>query len=104
MRTMQVFNIFKGVFGTTSSRLKLVVSYQAVSKWVADQILTYSTMVNSNRVTLASMTGLVAAAPYYDCNDIGSYSNVGIVAAGTPDTVLQMCTNNFATLTSILQI
>lgn len=101
---MQVLNIFKGVFGTASSRLKLVVSYQAVSKWVADQILTYSTMVNSSVVSLASMAGLVAAAPYYDCNSIGNSSNVGMVAAGTTDTVFQMCTNNFPSLTSILQI
>ena len=85
---MQVYNIFQEVFGSASSRLKLVVSYQAVSKWVADQILTYSTVINGKIVTLASVAGLIAAAPYYDCNNIGNSANVGLVAAGTPDTVL----------------
>jgi hypothetical protein len=101
---MQIYNIFKGVFGSESSRVKLVVSYQAVSKWVADQILTYTAVVNGSNVTLASVAGLIAGAPYYDCNDIGNSSNVGKVAAGTQDTILQMCTNNFPSLASILQI
>lgn len=41
-RSLQIFNIFSSVFGNNSPRLKFVISYQSVSKWVADQILTYT--------------------------------------------------------------
>ena len=41
-RSLKIFNIFSSVFGDNSPRLKFVISYQAVSKWVADQILTYT--------------------------------------------------------------
>ena len=39
-RSLKIFNIFSSVFGSGSSRLQFVVSFQAVNKWVADQIFT----------------------------------------------------------------
>lgn len=103
-RSLQIFNIFSTVFGS-NSRLKFVIAYQAVSKWVADQILTYSTTINGATVSLSTWPNLiVAAAPYYDCNSIGNIINTAIVATQTPAQVLQTCTNQFPSLTSILQI
>jgi hypothetical protein len=104
-RSMQIFTIFSSVFGNNSPRLKFVISYQAVSQWVANQILTYSTLVNNVQTSLSSFPNLVvAAAPYYDCNGIGSTVNTAIVATETAAQVIQTCSTQFSSLTSILQI
>lgn len=80
MRSLQIFNIFSDVFGG-NTRLKFVISYQAVSKWVADQILSYSMTINGTNVALKDIPNLIlAAAPYYDCNNIGNAANTAIVA------------------------
>lgn len=105
LRSLQIFNIFSSVFGNNSPRLKFVISYQAVSKWVADQILTFSTTINGTTVTLSSLPNLViAAAPYYDCNNIGSAANTAIVATQTVAQLLQTCINQNTSLIGILQI
>lgn len=97
-RSLEIFNIFSTIFGAGSARLKFVISYQAVSKWVADQILTYP--------GLSSVVSLVAGGPYYDCNNIGNYANVATVATQTPADVIARCMDqtNFDTLTAILAI
>jgi hypothetical protein len=105
LRSLQIFNIFSSVFGNNSPRLKFVISYQAVSKWVADQILTFSTTINGVTTKLTDLPNLIiAAAPYYDCNNIGSASNTATVATETPAQVLQTCEDQFTSLTNILQI
>jgi hypothetical protein len=84
MRSLQIFNIFSSVFGNNSPRLKFVISYQAVSQWVADQILTYSTVINGVTITLSNIPNLIiAAAPYYDCNSIGNSVNTALIATKT---------------------
>jgi hypothetical protein len=102
-RSLQIFNIFSSVFGS-NTRLKFVISYQAVSSWVANQILTYSGPFNGANITLSSLPNLIiAAAPYYDCNSIGNNVNTAIVATETATQVIQTCNSQFASLTSILQ-
>lgn len=104
-RSLQIFNIFSTVFAKNTQRLKFVISYQAVSKWVADQILSYSTVVNGVTTNLASIPNLiVASAPYYDCNNIGSTLNTALVATQTAAQVIQTCNAQFASLASILQV
>lgn len=80
MRSLQIFNIFKTAFGG-NSRLRFVISYQSV-KWVADQILSYSVTTSDGVTTnLKDLQNLIlASAPYYDCNNIGSAANTAIVA------------------------
>jgi len=97
-RSLQIFNIFSSVFGNNSPRLKFVISYQAVSQWVADQILTYP--------GLLSVANVVASAPYYDCNSIGNTTNTAYLATQTPTAVIQQCSLNssFAVLDAILNI
>jgi hypothetical protein len=103
-RSMQIFNIFTSVFGS-NSRLRFVIAYQAVSQWVANQILTYSVTTNGTTVTLSTYPNLVlAAAPYYDCNSIGNNVNTAVVATQTVGQVIQTCNNSFASLTSMLQV
>lgn len=102
-RSLQIFNIFTTVFGS-SSRLKYVIAYQAVSQWVANQILTTSITVNGTTLSLSSYPNLVvAAAPYYDCNSIGNIVNTAIVATQNASQVIQRCNTSFASLTSLLQ-
>jgi len=95
---LQIFNIFNSVFGNNSPRLKFVISYQAVSQWVADQILTYP--------GLLSVANVVASAPYYDCNNIGNSTNTAYLATQTPAAVIQQCSANssFAVLNAVLAI
>jgi hypothetical protein len=103
-RSLQIFNIFSTVFGsTTASRLKFVISYQAVSSWVANQIMTTTVLINNVNVTVANVTNVIASAPYYDCNSIGNAVNTAVVATETPDDVITTCNNQFASLQSILQ-
>lgn len=66
-RSADVFNIFSTVFGYGSPRLKFVVSYQAVSKWVADQILSTTVTFNNTVTQLSTIVNVLASAPYYDC-------------------------------------
>lgn len=102
MRSLQIFNIFTSVFGG-NSRLRFVISYQSVSKWVADQILSYSVTTNGVTTNLKDLPNLiVAGAPYYDCNNIGSAANTAIVATQSVSQILQTCLNQFSSLTSIL--
>lgn len=102
MRSLQIFNIFTSVFGG-NSRLRFVISYQSVSKWVADQILTYSVTTNGVTTNLKDLPNLIiAGAPYYDCNNIGNAANTAIVATQTVSQILQTCTNQLSTLTSVL--
>lgn len=86
------------MFGTNSARLKFVISYQAVSQWVADQILTYP--------GLLKVVNVVASAPYYDCNNIGNTSNTAYIATQTPAAVIQQCSSDssFAVLDGYLNI
>jgi hypothetical protein len=97
-RSLQIFNIFSSVFGTNTARLKFVISYQAVSQWVADQILSYSGLLN--------VVNVVASAPYYDCNGIGNTTNTAYIATQTPATVIQQCSANssFSVLDAILGV
>ncbi len=103
-RSLQIFNIFTSTFGG-NSRLKFVIAYQAVSQWVANQILTFTTTINGSSVTLSNYPNLVlAAAPYYDCNNIGNNVNTAVVATQTPAQVIQTCNTSFASLDTILQV
>ena len=102
-RSLQIYNIFTSVFGTSAaSRLKLVISYQAVSKWVADQILTTTVLVNNVNVTVASVASVIASAPYYDCKSIGNTVNTAIVATQDASSVITTCQNQFSSLNSTL--
>lgn len=102
-RSLQIYNIFTSVFGSSAaSRLKLVISYQAVSKWVADQILTATVLVNNVNVTVASVASVIASAPYYDCNSIGNTVNTALVATQTVASVITTCQNQFGSLNSTL--
>jgi hypothetical protein len=93
-RSLEVISIFNDVFGAGSLRLKFVVSYQAVSKWVADQILTGT--------NLASQAHIISGGPYYDCDHIGNITNTGLYSAKTPDDIVNKCNNSFSSLDSIL--
>ena len=94
---MEIFNIFSSVFGAaTSTRLKFVISYQAVSKWVADQIL--------NGTGLVGVANVVAGGPYYDCDSIGNTTNTALYATLTAADIIAKCNNSFSTMDSILSI
>jgi hypothetical protein len=95
-RSLQIFNIFTSVFGAGSPRLQFVISYQAVSSWVADQILTGTGLIG--------VVNLVAAAPYYDCNNIGNTTNTAYYAGLTPAAVIAACNTSFFSLNSTLSI
>lgn len=95
-RSLQIFNIFSSVFGAGSPRLKFVVSFQAVSKWVADQILTGT--------GLQGVAHIIAGGPYYDCNNIGNTTNTALYATLAPGDVLSRCSNSWGSLDSILAI
>jgi hypothetical protein len=103
-RSLQVFNIFTSVFGG-NSRLKFVIAYQAVNRWVADQIMTYSTTINGTTVSLSSYPNtIIAAGPYYDCNSIGDTASTAQVATQTVSQVIQRCNTSFASLVTYLQL
>lgn len=73
-----------------------MISFQAVSRWVADQIFTGT--------GLAGVVDIVAGGPYYDCDNIGNNTNTAIYATLTPDDVIERCNTSFASLQSILSI
>lgn len=102
MRSLQIFNIFSSVFGNNSPRLKFVISYQAVSQYVADQILTYSSVINGTTVYLKNVANVIAGAPYYDCNSIGNTANTAKIASQTPAEVINICNTSFSKLPPIL--
>jgi hypothetical protein len=91
------------VFGIGSPRLKFVVSFQAVSKWVADQILSTNVTFNNVTTSLSSVVNVLASGPYYDCGSIGNAANTAYVATQNASYVLQVCDSQFSSLTSILQ-
>jgi hypothetical protein len=91
---VEIIDIFNNVFGANSPRLKFVVSFQAVSKWVADQILTGT--------DLASKAHIIAGGPYYSCDNIGNTVNTALYSTLTPNDILNKCNNSFATLDTIL--
>lgn len=95
-RSLQIFNAFSAVFGANSPRLKFVVSYQAVSKWVADQIL--------SGTGLQGVAQIVASAPYYDCNSIGNSTNTAYYAGLAASDVLSACNSSFTSLDPTLSI
>lgn len=72
------------------------MSYQAVSQWVADQIFTGTGLIG--------VANIVAAAPYYDCDNIGNSTNTAYFAGLTPADVINRCNSSFASLTPILNI
>lgn len=90
LRSLQIFNIFKSVFTPQSAQLQFVISYQAVSKWVADQILSGTNLVG--------VANIIAAAPYYDCNNIGNYQNTALYATLSPIDIINRCNSSFATM------
>lgn len=85
-RSLQIFNIFKSVYTTQSSKLQFVISFQVVSKWVADQILSGTNLVG--------VANIVAGAPYYDCDSIGNYANTALYATLTPVDIINRCSSN----------
>ncbi len=87
-RSAEIFDIFSTVFGYGSPRLKFVVSYQAVSKWVADQILSTTVTFNNTQKQLSTIANILASAPYYDCGSIGNYVGTANVAAKDASYVL----------------
>lgn len=102
-RSAEIFNIFNTVFGNGSPRLKFVVSFQAVSKWVADQILSTTVTFNGATTSLSAVASVIASAPYYDCGSIGNAVNTAFVSVKNASYVLQACSSQFSSLTSILQ-
>lgn len=97
-RSLSIFNTFSSVLGANSPRLKFVVSFQVVSQWVADQILSYP--------GLQSTAHIIAGAPYYDCNQIGNSTNTAYYAGLTPADIISRCNNTaiFDTLNTTLTI
>jgi hypothetical protein len=96
-RSKEIFNIFKSVFGdSASSVLKFVVSYQAVSQWVADQIF--------NGTGLVGLADIVAAGPYFDCDNIGNVTNTAYYATQTPGAVIDKCKSSLGTLDAMFSI
>lgn len=95
-RSLQIFNIFSTVFGQGSPRLKFVISFQAVSSWVADQIL--------NGTNLIGVANIIAGGPYYDCDSIGNTTNTALYATLTPADVISKCNNSMSSLDNILLI
>lgn len=69
-----------------------------MSQWVANQILSYSGLLN--------VVNVIASGPYYDCNGIGNTTNAAYIATQTPAAVIQQCSANssFAVLDAILGI
>jgi hypothetical protein len=63
---------------------------------VADQILTGTGLIG--------VVNLVAAAPYYDCNNIGNTTNTAYYAGLTPTAVIATCNTSFSSLASILSV
>lgn len=84
------------MFGAGSPRVKFVISFQAVSKWVADQILVGT--------GLTGVVNVVAGAPYYDCDNIGNNTNTAFYATLKPQDVINKCQNSFSKLDQILAI
>ena len=84
------------MFGGNSPRLKFVVSFQVVSKWVADQILTGT--------GLQGVAHIIAGGPYYDCDSIGNHANTAYFAGLTPADVLSKCNSSLSTLDPYLSI
>lgn len=76
--------------------MKFVISYQAVSKWVADQIL--------NGTGLVGVAHIVAGGPYYDCDSIGNTTNTALFATLSPADVINKCNSSFGTMDSILAV
>lgn len=76
--------------------LKFVISYQAVSKWVGDQIL--------NGTNLTGVAHIIATGPYYDCDNIGNYANTALYATLAPSDVISRCNNSFSTIDPYLNI
>ena len=89
-RSLQIFNIFKSVYNSASAKLQFVVSFQVVSKWVADQILSGTGLVD--------VAHIVAGAPYYDCDNIGNYANTALYAALTPVDIINRCNSSYASM------
>lgn len=76
-----------------------------MSKWVADQILTTTLFVNNKNISLAKVVNVIASAPYYDCNNIGSSLNTALVAAASNSSyVLSTCNTQFNSIFPTLQI
>lgn len=84
------------MFGVVSPRLKFVISFQAVSQWVADQILTGTNLIGK--------VNIIAGGPYYDCDSIGNITNTALYATLTSTDIINKCNNSFSTLDSVLTI
>jgi hypothetical protein len=84
------------VFGAnrTASQLRFVISSQAVSTWVINQILSYP--------GVAEKTNIIAIAPYFDCDSIGNRVNSAYYAIGTVDDIISRCTSTLSSLDSVL--
>lgn len=96
-RCLQIFNIFSGVFGATrtASQLRFVLSAQAVSTWVMNQIL----MVPG----LSTKANIIAIAPYFDCDNIGNAVNSAYYSIGTVDDIISRCQNTLSTLDGVIK-
>ena len=73
-----------------------MISFQAVSQWVADQILTGTGLVG--------VAHIIAGGPYYDCNNIGSTVNSAFYATLRPADIIARCNTSLSTLNPILSI
>ena len=82
------------MFGAGQTQVKFVVSFQAVSQWVADQILTGTGLVG--------VAHIIAGGPYYDCDNIGNTANSAYYATLTPADIINRCNTSLSTLTPIL--
>lgn len=83
-RSLQIFNIFSAVFGArTAKQLRFVLSGQAVSIWVMNQILSVP--------GLAAKTNILAIAPYFDCEEIGNAVNSAYYSIGQVDDIINRC-------------
>lgn len=95
-RSLQIFNIFKSVYNSASAKLQFVISFQVVSKWVADQILSGTNLVG--------VANIVAGAPYYDCDSIGNTVNTALYATLTPIDIINRCNSSYATMDPMLTV
>ncbi len=74
-------------------QLKFAVSFQAVSQWIADQIL--------NGTGLVGVVHIIAGGPYYDFNNT---VNSALYTTLTPADIIARCNTSLSTLNPILSI
>lgn len=71
-----------------------MISSQAVSTWVINQILSYP--------GVAEKANIIAIAPYFDCDNIGNSTNSAYYAIGTPDDIISRCSNTLASMDGVI--